>query len=162
MLLSCDVVLYLINLFNMLFGLSTIIYFRYRYLASGSSFYSISFEYLLGPTTIREIVKSTCTEIWNIMQPIYMAEKSEEDWINIANQFFRRTNFPNVIGAIDGKHIRIIQPDNSGSQFFNYKFFSIILMAWVDADYKFVYVDIGVNGAASDSSVFESHIWVIG
>lgn len=104
---------------------------------------------------MREIVKATCIQIWNLLHPVYMPEKSVEDWINIANQFYGRTNFPNIIGAIDGKHIRIIQPANSGSGCFNYKkYFSIVLMAWVDADYKFVYIDIGANGAASDASIF--------
>lgn len=86
-----------------------------------------------------------------------MPEKSEEDWYTISNQFYQRTNFPNIIGAIDGKHVRIIQTENTGTQCFNYKkYFSTVLMAWVDADYKFVYIDVGANGAASDSNVFQN------
>lgn len=85
-----------------------------------------------------------------------MPEKSTEDWITIADQFYQRTNFPNVLGAVDGKHVRIIKPNNSGSSFFNYKkYFSIVLMAWVDADYKFVCVDVGSYGSSSDSSIFK-------
>lgn len=133
-----------------------LIFFCFRYLATGNSFYSISFEYLIGATTAREIVKSTCSAIWNL-HALYMPEKSEEDWYTISNQFYQRTNFPNIIGAIDGKHVRIIQPENTGSQCFNYKkYFSTVLMAWVDADYKFVYIDVGANGAASDSNVFQN------
>lgn len=29
-------------------------------------------------------------------------------------------------------------------------------MAWVDADYKFVYIDVGANGAAGDASIFQN------
>lgn len=131
-----------------------LIFFCFRYLATGYSFYSISFEYLIGATTAREIVKSTCSAIWNL-HTLYMPEKSEEDWYTISNQFYQRTNFPNIIGAIDGKHVRIIQPENTGTQCFNYKkYFSTVLMAWVDADYIFVYIDVGANGAASDSNIF--------
>lgn len=86
-----------------------------------------------------------------------MSHKTEDDWIQIADQFYERTNFPNVIGAIDGKHIRIIQPENSGSSFFNYKkYFSCVLMAWTDADYKFIYVDVGAYGGSCDSNIFKN------
>jgi len=65
-----------------------------------------------------------------------MSARDKNDWIRTANEFYERTNFPNCIGAVDGKHIRIRKPNESGSQFLNYeKFFSTVLMAVTDADY---------------------------
>ena len=57
--------------------------------------------------------------------------------------------------ALDGKHIVLQSPMKSGSLYYNYKnTFSIVLMALVDANYKFLYVDIGTNGITSDGGVF--------
>jgi len=85
-----------------------------------------------------------------------MPEKTENDWVNIANDFYRRTQFPNCIGAVDGKHVRIKMPADSGSLFYNYKhFFSILLLALVDANYCFIAVVVGAVGKSSDSNVFK-------
>lgn len=80
---------------------------------------------------------------------------TKEEWEKIASEFKDLWNFPNCFGAMDGKHIAIQCPYKSGSNFYNYKqFFSIVLLALVDADYKFIYIDCGCNGRISDGGVF--------
>ncbi|KDR23654.1 hypothetical protein L798_14162, partial [Zootermopsis nevadensis] len=60
-------------------------------------------------------------------------------------------------GALDGKHVRIVKPDFSGSQFFNYKkFHFVVLFVFADANYLFNYVDVGSRGRESDSTIFEN------
>ncbi|CAH2002909.1 unnamed protein product [Acanthoscelides obtectus] len=57
---------------------------------------------------------------------------------------------------MDGKHIIITSPFNTGSEYYNYKSnFSIVLFAVVDAAYNFIFVDIGSQGRISDGGVFK-------
>lgn len=68
---------------------------------------SISYSYRLGLSTVSNIIKETCSALWSCLQPEYLPEPSEENWKKIAEDFESKWNFPNCIGAIDGKHIRI-------------------------------------------------------
>lgn len=90
-----------------------------------------------------------------------LPEPSMEKWQEISTNFANYANFPNCIGAVDGKHVRIIKPIRSGSLCFNYKhYFSLVLLAICDANYCFTYIDVGAFGKFSDSNVFiNSTFW---
>lgn len=86
-----------------------------------------------------------------------MRQPTVEEWKAISDQYEIRANFPHCLGAIDGKHIRIIKPWGSGSEYFNYKkFFSIVLMAVVDSNYYFRYIDVGSFGHEGDSNILKT------
>lgn len=112
----------------------------------------------MGSCTISGIVKDTCEAIWDALQPLEMKPpSSKQRWIEISANFYKRTNFPNCLGAVDGKHIRLICPQFSGSNFYNYKtFYSIVLLAVVDSDYRFLAIDVGAYGKDSDSNIFNN------
>ena len=56
-------------------------------------------------------------------------------------------------------NIRIKKPADSGSLFYNYKkFFSMVTMAIVDADYKFIWVIVGSYGSSSDGQIFNNSV----
>lgn len=101
------------------------------------------------------IVQETVGIIWQLLSPIYVKEPTAESCSQTATMYYQRCNFPNVIGAIDGKHVRIRAPPNSGSNFYNYKqFFSIILQGIADPTLRFISVEVGAYGKESDGGVF--------
>ena len=54
-------------------------------------------------------------------------------------------------------YIHILHPKDSGSDFYNYRgFFSIVMLAIVDYNYKFLFVDVGCQGRFSDGGVFRN------
>ncbi|XP_041441463.1 uncharacterized protein LOC121401193 [Xenopus laevis] len=92
-----------------------------RFLATGQSFASMYFQFLIGRSTISIIVRETCQIIWIELQRIVLPPPNENAWRTIAEDFYKHTNFPNCLGALDGKHIRVTMPFKSGSKYFNYK-----------------------------------------
>ncbi|KAF0687727.1 protein ANTAGONIST OF LIKE HETEROCHROMATIN PROTEIN 1-like, partial [Aphis craccivora] len=106
-------------------------FFFCRYIATGESFRSLSFAFRIS---------------YSYINPTLVDFKTKAD------EFWTKWNFPNCILAIDGKHVRIRCPNNSGSLFFNHKdYFSTVLLAMVDANYKFVAIDVGSYGKEGDS-----------
>lgn len=88
-----------------------------------------------------------CNIIWECLSPIYIGRKNAFDWKIVARGFKERWDFPNCLGAIDGKEIRIKKPPHSGTMFFNYKkFYSFKLLAACDAFYRFTWIDVGDYG----------------
>lgn len=131
-----------------------------RFLASGDSYHGLAFSFRVPHNTISLFVPEVCNAIIEEYGgELVSMPTTEAGWREVSERFGARWNFHHTVGAIDGKHIRIKAPKNSGSKYFNYKgFFSIILLGIVDADYKFMRVDVGGNGASSDSSVFNRGI----
>ena len=124
---------------------------------TGDAITTIAYSFRMGVLTARQIILVVCTALWEALASIHMPVPSEVEWQTIAEDFFMRWNFPNCIGAIDGKHIMIQCPVNSGSLFYNYKsYFSIVLLAVASADYRFVMVDIGAYGSSNDGGVLNN------
>lgn len=126
-----------------------------RVLATGSSFQTVAFSFRVGVSTVHYTVRRVCDAIWSNLQHDFLPEPTAETWAQNAEQFALKWNYPNCCAAVDGKHVSITCPPNSGSVFYNYKgTFSVVLMALVNADYKFITVDIGDYGSNSDGGVF--------
>ncbi|RXN04065.1 nuclease HARBI1 [Labeo rohita] len=125
-----------------------------RFLATGDSYRTIAFSYRVGVSTVAGIVGEVARAIWDALVQEVMPVPTTEDRRSIATDVLHRWNFPNCLGSIDGKHVVIRAPDNSGSLFFNYKgTYSVVLLAVVDAQFCFRVVDVGSYGRTSDGGV---------
>lgn len=110
-----------------------------------------------GASTVREIVHETSSILWECLQAEYMPVPTRQKWVDVAERYYTLWNLPNCVGSLDGKHIRIKAPDNSGSFYINYKgYFSIVLLAVVDADGFFLTIDVGEYGRNSDGRALQS------
>ena len=125
-----------------------------RFLACGETQQALSQYFQVGKSTVSKILEEVCDAIWDNLQEYVRSPETKQDWLKIAEEFERIWNMPHCIGALDGKHISIIAPRNSGTLFHNYKaFFSLILMAACDAHYCFTLIDVGEYGSNNNSGV---------
>ncbi|XP_023944140.1 uncharacterized protein LOC128199505 isoform X2 [Bicyclus anynana] len=128
-----------------------------RFLATGNEIRNIHLDYYRGISTVAKIIRVVCNAIWKFCLNANIPKITQQLFEEIAADFNKKANFPNCIGAVDGKHIRVRSPPKSGSLFFNYKGYnSIVLLAIVDSKYRFIYVDIGAYGKESDSTIFHN------
>jgi len=103
---------------------------------------------------IREVYQAIIDEY---KDEVLFCPTSPSGWRSSAENFFAKWNFSYTWRALDGKHVACHCPSNSGFQYFNYKgFYSTILTALVDADYKFIWADVGGTGSASDAQICNS------
>ena len=127
-----------------------------RFLATGETYQSLSFQFRISKGAISYIVTEVCKAIIKNVSPLYLkVPSSAEEWLEIAEKFSERWEFPNCLGAIDGKHIVMQPPPEAGSYFYNYKHtHSIVLLAVAGPDYECIYADVGTNGRVSDGGVW--------
>uniref|UniRef100_A0A1I7Y3U0 DDE Tnp4 domain-containing protein n=1 Tax=Steinernema glaseri TaxID=37863 RepID=A0A1I7Y3U0_9BILA len=127
-----------------------------RYLATGNSFNTFHFAYRMGRATVGKVIRRTTSALINALKNVVRLPESPEEWRRIAEDFEGTWNFPNAVGAIDGKHIHIKKPKKTGSLHYNYKTtFSSVLLAVCDANYRVIYFKTGDYGSSHDSHVLE-------
>ncbi|XP_066139302.1 uncharacterized protein [Euwallacea fornicatus] len=129
-----------------------------RFLATGRTYECLKFSTRISPQALGKIIPETCVAIYKTLRKDYLKfPDSSDEWKEIARLFEKQWNFPHCLGAIDGKHIDIVPPAGCGSYYFNYKNrHSIVLLAIVDARYRFILADVGTNGRISDGGVLQN------
>ena len=127
-----------------------------RFLATGESFLSLSFQFRMSKPAISYIVQEVCRAIIANLACRYLKIPStKSEWMKIVKQFYDRWNFPNTVCAIDGKHTTIQKPACGGLFYYNYKHtHSIVLLAVAGPNYECLGADVGANGRCSDGRIW--------
>ncbi|KAK0420659.1 hypothetical protein QR680_014814 [Steinernema hermaphroditum] len=127
-----------------------------RYLTTGLTFSHLAQEVGIGTSTVSEVIQQASEAFASIVyeQIRWPCPAQFED---ISREFYEKWNFPYCLGALDGKHFRVECPSKSGASYYCYKYFySIIMLALVDANYRFIWVDIGGEGRSGDAQLYNS------
>lgn len=67
----------------------------------------MSYDFGVGTSTVSQIISETCKALWSKLAPLVLPVPKSKDWEESENNFRRKWNFPNCVGAIDGKHVLI-------------------------------------------------------
>ena len=127
-----------------------------RHIASGTKYAAVKFGWRVPHNTQSLAVREVCQAIIDeYLDEAMTCPTTPEGWREISEQFIEKWNFPHTCGALDDKHVACKAPPKSGSVCYNYKgFYSIVLMALVDADYKFLWADVCSPGVSSDVQIY--------
>ncbi|KAJ0050854.1 hypothetical protein NL108_009199 [Boleophthalmus pectinirostris] len=108
----------------------------------------------MGNTTVRLFVPETLRAIYQVLKDKYFkCPVTAEEWKVVAKGFQSQWDFPNCVGALDGRLLNISPPpENTGST--PTKEVSVALMALVDSNHVFQYMDVACNGRISNSAEF--------
>ena len=136
-------------------------------LSRGDYYYTISEMTGIGESTVIAIVNEVCQSIINNLWKDSVENlfpKTEKDFNDSLNHMECEWQFKYAFCAIDGSHLPIKCPPGGAEamkQYHNFKnFYSVILLALVDSQYRFIWASIGAPGNTHDSTLFQStNLW---
>lgn len=113
-------------------------------------------------STVSKILKRVIPEIARLANVFIQMPNSNnhEEIVRIKHDFNRIRNFPNVIGCVDGTHIKISNPggDNAENYRNRHGEFSYNVQAICDADLLIRSIDARWAGSTHDSQVFNGSL----
>ena len=86
-----------------------------RFLATGESFASLQYQFRISKAAISIFIPEVCDVIYTVLKDIYFRfPQTEKEWLDISKNIYHYWQFPNSLGAMDGKHIVIWNPPDAG------------------------------------------------
>lgn len=126
-----------------------------RYLASNSFQQVVGDTLNVSQSTVNRCIWRTLTSLVKHLQH-FVNFPPEHELGQLKRKFYEIVQFPNVIGLIDGTHVKVIPYRENEYIYVNRKsFHSINVQAVCDADGKFIHINAMWPGSAHDSRVFK-------
>ncbi|KAJ9509961.1 hypothetical protein QJQ45_011439 [Haematococcus lacustris] len=116
------------------------------YLAKGSNLSHVGSTWGCSKTMVSRCIANVTMAMWDRLSHHISLPRTEADWQATVLEFEHISGLPQIVGALDGSHIRIDQPDNVGHAYYNHKGFqSFVAQGLVNA---------GHPGRTHDALVF--------
>ena len=143
-----------------------------RYLKTGATYQDIGFKFRAAKCTVCKIVSETVQIINDeYFDELVSVPTTATEWKRMADNWEKETQFPHCLGALDGTHIPISRPkddddplppgqavdgqEGTGSKYYCWKqFYSVVILALVDANFKVIWCLVGASGKQSDAGLF--------
>jgi len=126
------------------------------YLAKEGSMGSVAEVFNVAKSTVKCVTRDVILELCKL-SPKFITWPSKEDALILAKDFKSRSDFPDVIGAIDGSHFCIKAPLDQQDCYTDRKLNkSIIMQAICTSKFLFTNVNIGYPGRLRDARVFSN------
>lgn len=129
-----------------------------RYLGTAALQSTVADTLGISQSSVSRCITRVCTELVNRIDQFIVWP---QDTNAMKAKFFMSRGFPNVVGVIDGSHIRIQEPFRNGNAYINRKHFaSLNICAICDADGKFTFASIRWPGSCHDSFILrQTSVW---
>ena len=89
-----------------------------HFLASGQTYTRQRYAFRMSVSAITEFIPEVCQALYDVLKEEYMSvPSSRSQWLQLADEFESKWQFPRAVGAIDGKHIYVKAPPNTGSEY---------------------------------------------
>jgi hypothetical protein len=130
------------------------------HLVTGVSIKKAAEAWEISEGTLHRHFDSLLSSLCDMKDDLISFPKTDQDRDRISKGFFDKYGIPGVLGAIDGTHIPIENPDPLSPAYFNRKgFASLQVQGVVDSELRFVNVHAGIPGSAHDTRVFRNSVF---
>ncbi|KAJ8278362.1 hypothetical protein GJAV_G00086800 [Gymnothorax javanicus] len=128
-----------------------------RFFASGMFLYAVGDAENLSKATVYRTIRAVCLALKDVLH-IFVTFPGHRRIRYIKEDFYKIAAFPNVIGALDCTHIRIVRPSGAHEgDFVNRKsFHSINVQMICNADCLFTNIEAKWPGSVHDSRIFRA------
>ena len=104
-------------------------------------------------SSVCEVVHEVCAAIVQQLLKVYIKFPEGEELDPVVLGFKRKIAIRQCVGTIDGSHIPICGPAGNHTDFYNRKGWYSVVQGLVDANYRFLDINIGWSGSIHDARI---------